>query len=221
MDDPAPRPDADGPAAGAAPPALLRRALWLLGATAAYNLIEAGVALYAGLTADSIALVGFGLDSGIELAAAIVVLWRFQVEWRGGALSAVEEAETRVRRFVGLTFYLLAAYVLFEAGMHLWRREVAAESVLGIGLAVASLIIMPGIALWKLRIARRLESRSLAAEARETLACAYLSFTLLLGLVANGILGWWWADPVAALAMVPWLIREGREAFEEEEEDDD
>lgn len=198
---------------------LLRRALWLLGATAAYNLIEAGVALFAGWAAGSIALVGFGLDSGIELAAALMVLWRFRVEWQGGDTATVEAAEERVRRFVGVTFFLLAAYVTWQAGTRLWHQDVAAESDLGIILAAASLVIMPGIALWKLRLARRLGSRSLAAEAKETLACAWLSAALLLGLGANAWLGWWWADPVAALVMVPWLIREGLEGFEDEDDD--
>ncbi len=199
---------------------LLNRALWLLGATAAYNLIEAGVALYAGWAAGSIALVGFGLDSGIELAAALVVFWRFRVEWQGRDTEAIEEAEERVRRFVGVTFFLLAAYVTWQAGARLWHREVASESDLGIILAAASLVIMPGIALWKLRLARRLGSRSLAAEAKETLACAWLSAALLMGLGANAWLGWWWADPAAALVMVPWLIREGLEGFEDEDEDE-
>ena len=203
----------------AAAPGLLRTALALLAATALYTLIEAGVALYAGWQARSIALVGFGLDSAIELSAALVVLWRFQVQWKGGSAEAVERAEERVHRFVGVTFFLLAAYVVFEAVSRLWLREVPSESTLGIVLATASLIIMPGLALWKLRLARRLDSRSLAAEAKETLACAYLSFALLVGLVANAWLGWWWADPAAALLMVPWLIHEGREAFEDEDDD--
>lgn len=206
--------ETDAPGPTAAPHTLLRRALALLTATAAYNLIEAGVAVYAGIEAGSIALVGFGLDSAIELAAALMVLWRFRVQWRGGSVEAVERAEERVHRFVGLTFFLLAAYVLVESGRRLWLQVIPEESTLGIVLAVASLIIMPVIAFWKLRLARRLDSRSLAAEARETLACSYLSFTLLLGLVANAWLGWWWADPAAALLMVPWLIHEGREAFE-------
>ncbi|HSL70939.1 MAG TPA: cation transporter, partial [Longimicrobiales bacterium] len=180
----------------------------------AYNGLEALVAIGAGLRARSIALVGFGLDSIIELAAAGVVLWRIRLEARGARAEEVAGAEERVERFVGITFFLLALYVGFEAGSRLWRHEAPAESTIGIILAVASLLIMPTLALAKLRVARALGSAALRAEARETLACAYLSLTLLAGLIANAWLGWWWADPVAALLMVPWLVREGREAFE-------
>ncbi len=197
----------------------VRRAYWLLTGTAAYNVVEAGLAVWAGMSARSIALVGFGLDSVIELAAAMVVLWRFRVQWRGGAEEAVAEAESRVRKVVGATFFLLAAYVLVEAGLHLTGQQRASESLLGIGIAAASLVIMPGLAVAKLRTAAALGSGALRAEAKETLACSYLSFTLLLGLVANAVAGWWWADPLAALLMVPWLVREGVEGFEADDDD--
>lgn len=196
----------------------LRRAQLLVLATAAYNAIEAVIAIWAGFAAASIALVGFGFDSIIELAAAAVVLWRLRVEASGAAEERVESAEARVHRFVGITFFLLAIYVLFEAGSRLWTRELAEESMIGIALAIASLIIMPLIAFAKLRAAAALQSDALRAEAKETLACAYLSFTLLAGLVANAALGWWWADPAAAVMMVPWLVREGREAFEDDDD---
>lgn len=197
----------------------LRRALWLVGGTMAYNAVEAGVALWAGIDAHSIALVGFGLDSVIEFAAGAVVLWRMTIEADGAPAERVARVERGVRRFVGLTFFALALYVTLDAGWVLWRRAIPAESVVGTALAVLSLLVMPIIAWGKLRAARALGSRALAAEAKETLACAYLSFCLLLGLGANLAVGWWWADPVAALAMVPWLVREGREAFESEEHD--
>ncbi len=215
--------DAAAPASGRAHPGpaegarLVRRALWLLWGTAAYNVVEAGLALWAGVSAGSIALLGFGLDSVIELAAALVVLWRFRVEWVGGDRDAVEDAETRVRKVVGATFFLLAVYVLFEAGSHLLGRAPAEKSLLGIGVAAASLVIMPVLAWAKLRTAAALGSGALRAEAKETLACSYLSFTLLLGLALNAALGWWWADPLAALLMVPWLVREGVEGFEDED----
>jgi len=199
-----------------------RTALALVLATMAYNAIEAGVALWSGIVAESIALVGFGLDSVIELVAAAALLWRLAVEARGADPERVESSERAVHRVIGVTFLLLAAYVTVEAGWGLWRREAAAESVVGIVLAVASLVIMPLVAWGKLRAARRLGSRALAAEAKETLACSYLSLTLLLGLGMNAVLGWWWADPVAALAMVPWLVREGLEGVRGEScEDDD
>lgn len=196
----------------------VRRGLWLVIATMVYNAVEALVALWAGVSAGSVALVGFGLDSVIELAAAAVVLWRMAVEARGAATERIEQAERRVRKFVGLTFFALAAYVLAQSGYVLATRNAPSESTLGIILAVLSLIVMPLIALGKTRVASAIGSRALAAEAKETLACAYLSFCLLIGLAANAFLGWWWADPVAAMLMVPWLIHEGREGFEEEED---
>jgi divalent metal cation (Fe/Co/Zn/Cd) transporter len=194
----------------------LRRALALVALTAAYNALEAVIALAAGLRAGSIALIGFGLDSVIELAAALAVLYRMAAERAGAPHERVERVEVRVRRFVGWTFVLLAGYVTLEAVAGLWQREAPGESVLGIALAVVSLIVMPVLAWAKLRAATALGSRALAAEAKETLACAYLSACLLLGLGLHAVLGWWWADPAAALAMVPWLVHEAREAMEDD-----
>lgn len=193
---------------------LTRLALVLVGATLAWNVVEAVVAVWAGVEAESIALFGFGLDSVIETLASAVVLWRFAREAGGASPEAVERSERRVQKVVGTTFFLLAAYVVVVAVRTLWRADVAEASPVGIVLAALSLLVMPGLAWAKLRVAARLESASLRAEAKETLACAWLSFALLLGLGLNALAGWWWADPVAALVMVPWLVREGREAFE-------
>lgn len=198
-----------------------RIGLALVVATMAYNLVEAGLALGSGIIARSVVLIGFGLDSVIECAAAGVLLWRLRLEWRGVDPEALESAERRVHRFVGITFFALAAYVVGQAGWTLTGGPVPAESLLGIALAVASLVVMPLVACGKLRAAREIGSPALRAEARETLACSYLSFTLLLGLGANALWGWWWADPLAALAMVPWLIREGREGVRGEPCHDD
>jgi divalent metal cation (Fe/Co/Zn/Cd) transporter len=171
-----------------------RVALNLVIATMAYNVLEAVIALWSGTSAASIALIGFGLDS-------------------------VERTEQRVHRFVGITFLLLATYVTAQAGWTLSSRAAPEESPIGIGLAVASLIVMPLVAWGKLRAAREIGSGALRAEAKETLACSYLSFTLLLGLAANAAAGWWWADPLAALLMVPWLILEGLEGLRGEDHD--
>lgn len=187
--------------------------IWLVVLTMAYNLIEAGIALWSGMRAESIALVGFGLDSIIELAAAGVLLWRLAVEARGADHETVERTEHRVHVFVGITFLLLALYVTGQAGWTLWTRHAPGESAIGIVLAIASLLIMPLVSWGKLRAAREIGSAALRAEAKETLACSYLSFTLLLGLVANAVFGFWWADPLAALLMVPWLVKEGREGL--------
>ena len=164
-------------------------ALWLVTATLAYNILEAAVALWAGAEAESIALLGFGLDSLIEVAAAAVLLWRLSVEARGADQATVERAERRVHRFVGGTFIALALYVLADAILMLVKREPPAASLVGILLALASLIIMPLVAFGKLRAAREIGSGALRAEAKETLACSFLSFALLLGLGANALLG--------------------------------
>lgn len=194
-----------------------RISLWLIVGTLAYNVAEAAVALWSGIVAGSIALIGFGLDSVIECVAAGAVLHRIRADKRGTNPEALEQVEQRVRRIVGLTFFALALYVVGQAGYVLWHRQVAEESPVGIALAVFSLLIMPLTAWGKLRAAKHLGSGALRAEAKETLACSYLSLTLLVGLVANALAGWWWSDPIAALLMVPWLVREGIEAVRGEE----
>lgn len=199
----------------------VRIGLWLVAATMAYNVIEAGIALWSGAVAESIALVGFGLDSVIECTAAGVLLWRLSLETRGADAHALEIAERRVHRVVGVTFMALAAYVTVQSVATLWQQEAARESWIGIALAFASLVIMPLVAWGKLRAAREIGSAALRAEAKETLACSYLSFALLLGLGANAAAGWWWADPAAAMAMVPWLVKEGLEGLRGEACEDD
>jgi divalent metal cation (Fe/Co/Zn/Cd) transporter len=191
----------------------LRIALWLVGATMAYNLIETLVALFAGWAAGSIALVGFGLDSIIELTAASVLLWRLVEEKKGMRPEKIQRIDHRVHQFVGITFFLLALYVLVQAGWTLWHGKIAQESLVGIILAIASLIVMPLVAWGKIVAAKKIGSVALQAEAKETIACSYLSFVLLLGLSCNAWLGWWWADPAAALLMIPWLIKEGMEGL--------
>jgi divalent metal cation (Fe/Co/Zn/Cd) transporter len=204
----------------AAPPARrpLRLAIALVALTLAYNAIEAVIAIWAGTEAGSIALFGFGLDSVIELTAATVLLWRLLVELRGGDPERVEATERRAHLFVGITFLALAAYVMVQAILTLVRTDRPEESLVGIVLAAVSLAVMPLLAWGKLRTASRMGSEALRAEAKETLACAYLSLTLLVGLALNSALGWWWADPVAALVMVPWLVREGVEGVRGEED---
>lgn len=190
-----------------------RIGLWLVATTMAYNVAEGVIALWAGVHARSIALVGFGLDSYIECAAAAALLWRLSVEARAAHPETVERSEQRVHRFVGVTFVALALYVLGQAGWTLWTLQAPDESLVGIILAVASLIIMPLVSWGKLHAATALNSAALRSEAKETLACSYLSFALLLGLATNAAAGWWWADPLAALLMVPWLVKEGMEGL--------
>lgn len=184
-----------------------RWALWLVTLTLVWNVVEGVVALGAGLPAGSIALVGFGLDSFIEVFAAGVMLWRLL------ATSGTDErAERRAVLLIGVSFFVLAGYMVLEAGRALYGREAPEESAVGVALAALSLVVMPALAWGKRRAARRLGSVSLEAESTETFICAYLSLTLLLGLGLNAVAGWWWADPVAALAMVGFVVREGWEA---------
>jgi divalent metal cation (Fe/Co/Zn/Cd) transporter len=185
-----------------------RWAVGLVAATFLYNCIEAGVSIAAGINADSIALVGFGFDSLIEVSAGAVVLLHL--------LRRAEEDspwEQRTAQFVGATFVLLALFTGLEAIRDLASSREPDVSYLGIGIAVASLVIMPATSIAKHRLAHRINSRALEAESRETLICSYLSAALLLGLGANALFGWWWADPIAALVIVAFLAREGWEAF--------
>ncbi|MFC2078400.1 cation transporter [Candidatus Bipolaricaulota bacterium] len=193
-----------------------RVALWLIIGTLCYNAIEALVALGSGSQAGSIALFGFGLDSVIETVAASVLLWRLWHGVRGASEERLAEMDRRVYRVVGATFVVLAAYIVFQSAWTLIGRLQPQESMMGMGLAIASVIVMPLVSIGKIRAARRLNSAALLAEAKETLACSYLSLTLLLGLLLNSALGWWWADPVAALLMVPWITKEGIEGLRED-----
>jgi divalent metal cation (Fe/Co/Zn/Cd) transporter len=189
-----------------------QKALYLEYFTVGWNALEGVIAITAGVLASSIALVGFGLDSCIEVVSAAVLIWRLR---QHGDEGEEERAEKRAIVVVGLTFLALALYVTYESGKKLIFQERPAESLVGILLAIVSLIVMPMLAWQKRKVAAQIQSRALAADALETLACSYLSFTLLLGLGLNAWLGWWWADPLAALAMVIFLLLEGWEAVEE------
>ena len=187
---------------------LINIALGLLAFTILYNLAEALASVYFGFGANSIALMGFGFDSLIETSAASVMFFSL--------LNTQNKSDNgRVRRFIGVTFFALAAYILLQSVSSLWARHMPESTVIGIVIAVLSLLIMPLLALVKIKIARKIENKALESEAKETIACSLLSLILLLGLGLNAWLGWWWADSVAALLMIPWLIKEGKECFEE------
>ena len=191
---------------------LRRKALRLEYALISYNVLEGIIAVGAGWQADSIALLGFGLDSAIEVLAAGILVWRLR---HTGSLEEETEREKIALRWVRRTFFLLTAYILDQGLSTLLPQEAPETSTIGMLLAVASLIVMPVLGFRKRRLAREMRSRALEADALETLLCAYLSLTLLVGLGLNALLGWWWADPAAALAMLPWIVREGWEAIEE------
>ncbi|HYN15830.1 MAG TPA: cation transporter [Terriglobales bacterium] len=185
--------------------AAIRRARRLEYLTIAWNSAEAAVALIAGLLAGSIALVGFGLDSVIEVSSGAIVLWRLFADH--------ERAERIALKIVGASFLALAAYVAFDSVKTLWLREAPEGSLAGIVLAAVSLVVMPLLARAKRRVAAGIGSRALHADSRQTDLCAYLSAILLGGLLLNALLGWWWADPVAGLLMTPIIANEGREAL--------
>jgi divalent metal cation (Fe/Co/Zn/Cd) transporter len=198
---------------------LRRQGLRLAALTIAWNVVEAVVAVAAGIAAGSIALVGFGFDSMIEVLSAWVVVWQFRGELRGGY---DEERERRALKLIGASFFVLAASVVVEAVRDLAFTEgEAEESSVGIVLAVVSLLVMPTLAWAKRRTATALGSPTLRADAAETLLCSWLSAALLAGLVLNATLGWWWADPVAALAIAGLAAKEGREAWRGEDCCDD
>ncbi len=178
--------------------------------TIAWNSGEFVVAVVAGLLAGSVALVGFGFDSAIEVSASAAALWRLRHD---ADEARREAAERRALRLIGACFLLLAAYVLYEAAKMLVERRAPDESIIGIVLAALSLAVMPLLARAKRRIATRLRSGALEAETRQTVVCAWLSAILLGGLGLNAVLGWWWADPAAGLLMVPFIAKEGWEAI--------
>ena len=183
--------------------ALVRRAQLLAGASIAYNVAESVVAIASGRAADSTALVGFGLDSTVEVMSGLVILWQFRHP-------IPEEREHQARRLIAVSFFALAAYVVVESVRALASREQPDTSVVGIVLAALSLAVMPLLSHWQRRTGRELGSGAVVADGTQTLLCTYLSAVLLVGLLANALLGWWWLDAVAALVIAAVAVREGR-----------
>jgi len=188
----------------------VQRGLRLEYATIGYNSLEGLIAIISGLFAGSIALVGFGVDSIIEVTSGLGLVWRL----RSDVIPARRERAERLSlRIVGVCFIALAIYIGADAVMSLVHSEAPSESIPGIALATGSLIVMPLLARAKRRVAARINSPALTADARQTQLCTYLSAILLGGLLLNAVFGWWWADPAAALIMLPIIIREGVEAL--------
>ena len=192
---------------------LVRRGLHLEYLTVGWNLLEAVIAVSAGILAGSIALVGFGVDSVIELSSGAILLWRLASDREE---ESRERIEARALQLVGASLLALAAYVAIEAAKTLIEGEAPRTSYIGIGLAIASLIVMPLLARAKRRVAAGIASRALVPDSRQTDICAWLSASLLAGLVLNAWLGWWWSDPAAALLMLPFIAKEGIEALKGE-----
>ncbi|GGM75996.1 hypothetical protein GCM10011609_09900 [Lentzea pudingi] len=185
---------------------LRRRVRMFVAATITYNVVEAVIALAAGTVAGSTALIGFGLDSVIEVASATAVAWQF-------AGRDPEKRERAALRVIAVSFFVLAAYVSVESVLSLVRGERAEHSSVGIVLAAVSLLVMPWLSWAQRRAGRELGSASAVADSKQTLLCTYLSAVLLVGLVVNSLFGWWWADPLAALVIAVVAVKEGREAW--------
>lgn len=201
----------------------LRDALRLEYLTVGWNVVEGIVAVTAALAARSVALLGFGLDSFVETASALILVWRLTTEREAAAAgraldpAAIERLDRRAHRLVGLSLFLLAAWVAFDAIGTLWRSERPEPSLAGIAITALSLGVMVWLARAKRRAAARLASRALAADSFQTTACWWLSLITLGGIGLNLLLGWWWADPLAALVMTWFLAAEGREAWSGED----
>jgi divalent metal cation (Fe/Co/Zn/Cd) transporter len=185
---------------------LHRRVRFIVAFTITYNVIEAIVAIWAGSIASSAALIGFGLDSVVEVLSALAVAWQF-------TRRDPERWEKATVRAIGIAFFALAAYVGIDAILTLAGLGEVDHSPLGIGIATVSLLVMPALAWFEFRTGRELGSRSVMADARQLLLCTYLSGTVLIGLLLNSILGWMWADSVAALIVAALAVREGIEAW--------
>lgn len=199
---------------------LHRRALRLEYFTIGWNVLEAIVAIGAGVVAGSVALVGFGVDSGIEVISAVGLWWRLRTAGPDATVAEESAAERRALYIVAATFFLLAAYIAYEAGMALLGREEPDRSTVGLVLSVLSLLIMPLLAWWKQRTGRQMHSRALVADSVETWVCSYLSLALLAGVGLHQLFGWWWADAVGALAMLPVIVWQGWETLGEARERD-
>jgi divalent metal cation (Fe/Co/Zn/Cd) transporter len=183
-------------------------ARWLAWASLAWMTVEGTVGLVAGLQANSIALVGWALSSVVEGLASVIVIWRFT-----GSRTLSETAEARAQKAVAISFWLLAPYVAIESIRNLLIHEMPQTTLLGIGLTISSLLLMPALGIAKQRLGDRLSSGATAGEGAQNLLCAYLAGAVLVGLVGNSLWGWWWLDPVAGLLVAAVAIKEGREAW--------
>ncbi len=185
---------------------LHRRVRFIVAFTITYNVLEAVIAIWAGVLASSAALIGFGLDSVVEVLSAVAVAWQF-------TRRDPERWEKATVRAIGLAFFALAAYVTIDAIVSLVSRDAPEHSPLGLGITALSLLVMPALAWYETRTGRELGSKSVLADAKQLMLCVYLSGAVFLGLMLNSLFGWWWADSVAALVVAALAVREGIEAW--------
>ncbi len=191
----------------------VKRALRLEALTIAWNVVEGALCVAAALSSGSSALLGFGVDSFIESLSAGILVWRLRADESTGNVAERERLERRALRLVGVSFFVLAAVVSYDALKSLWLEERPEVSYVGVAVLLISIVAMLWLGRAKRRVAVELSSRALAADAFQTTLCWWLSVITLTGLALNGVLGWWWADPAMALVMVVILVREGREAW--------
>ncbi len=191
-----------------------RKALLLSYLTVGYNILEGIVSILAGVLAGSIGLVGFGLDSFVESLSGFVMIWRFR---KHGKISIEEEekVEKKATRYVGYTFFIFGAYVLYESIKKIYLKEIPHPSLLGIVIAIVSIIVMPVLFFMKYQTGKKINSKSLIADSKQTLACLFLSFALLMGLGLNYLYGIWQADPIVGLLIGIFLLKEGYETLKE------
>jgi cation diffusion facilitator family transporter len=195
---------------------LRKKALFLSYFTVGYNILEGAVSIFAGVLAGSIALLGFGLDSFVESLSGGVMIWRFH-QHKDLSEEEEEKLEKRATRLVACTFFILGAYILYESVKKLLVREIPEPSIIGMAVAVASIIVMPVLFAMKYRTGLQLKSKSLIADSKETLACLFLSIALFVGLGMNYQFGFWQADPIVGLIVVVFLSREGYEILTEKD----
>ena len=198
--------------------ALVQRGLWLNYLTIGYNSVEAAVSLIAGVLSGSAALVGFGVDSVIEVTASGAAQWRLRADMDEARRESVERTTARI---IGWCFIALATYVVYDGGRSMLLRDRPERSIVGIAILALSVVVMPLLSRAKRRVARAMQSRALEADATQTTLCAYLSGIGLIGLALNASLGWWWADPIAALMMAPIIALEGIKCLRREVTCDD
>jgi divalent metal cation (Fe/Co/Zn/Cd) transporter len=191
-----------------------RRLEWL---TLLWNLAEGGIAVAAALAAGSVVVLGFGIDSFVECASSLVLLWRLYAERKAVEPERIEQLDRRAHRLVGASLFALAAFIALDGGRALWLRERPDVTIAGLVLSAVSLPVMLWLARAKRHVAAAIESRALRADAFQTTACMWLSIITLIGAGANAGFGWWWADPVAAIAMTYFLVSEGLEAWRGED----
>lgn len=186
--------------------------------TVSWNIIEGVIAVVAGVAADSIALLAFGIDSFVETASGAILVWRLRAESKAREPEAIEALDRRARKLVGVSLFLLAAWVVFDSGRALWTRDRPDASPVGIALTAVSLAVMWWLARAKRRAAAALHSRALQSDSFQTTACWWLSLITLAGMALNAVFGWWWADPAAALGATGFIVKEGLEAWRGEDE---